>query len=295
MKTALSRAIQFANAGPYYLGIGGLGDLILTLGTLFHDPSARLIFWATTGLPLVAKKMLLAFGVKEYYLLPAFPADPIGRFVWEACYRHRNLVAWPIAPYTLDYDEWASLTDEYTRRLVPEIPLIERFGTVPKDGRRVLCLVPKGSLVQKTVYPDEFRTIVNRYFKEGWKIYAVGGLSEITSYQDDRCDWINTDYIKTPDRTLSIDTKTLFRVLNSCDLVISVDTWVKTYTCMAGIETLVLRPRLPPHQHAYFQAGDHIFLNPGIWKTMKLLPANWIDALSTDKVEECQENAILAS
>ena len=68
------------------------------------------------------------------------------------------------------------------------------------------------------------------------------------------------------------------RTINSAKEVISVDTWLKTYTLLAGLPTKVIESKFHgsymPFGH---DSSDYVFINPNIWKNIKIVrPENII-------------------
>ena len=68
------------------------------------------------------------------------------------------------------------------------------------------------------------------------------------------------------------------KTINSAKEVISVDTWLKTYTLLAGLPTKVIESKFHgsymPFGH---DSSDYVFINPNIWKNIKIVrPENII-------------------
>lgn len=63
----------------------------------------------------------------------------------------------------------------------------------------------------------------------------------------------------------------MLRIVNSANKVISVDTWLKTYSLLVGIPTTVVMTRWNGEYKQYGEdVTDWIFLNPKIWRNIKL-------------------------
>lgn len=263
---------EFTQAGPFYVGIGGIGDFLLSAAICFKHGVKRLVFWCSTGYTLAVQEMCDAFGI-EHFVIDFFPkGHPCAFFAWQANCRHRNLIVSPIVPSNLDYSFWSKQENELMAKLAFTMPGRELFGKMPKKTLPAVCVAPRGSNVGKTLYKDEFSAIVSRFAQANWHVYAVGSESDIKFYKEDRCTWISTKTIVDQDGAYPLKTNMMFAILNSCDLVVSVDSWVKTYSCLIETPTVVFMNRQPGSKsHFNNSGGDMIFLNRKFWKTMTLM------------------------
>ena len=73
--------------------------------------------------------------------------------------------------------------------------------------------------------------------------------------------------------------KNMLRIINSAEHVISMDTWLKTYTLLCDIPTTVIKTRWNNEYKVYGEdITDRIFLNTKIWPRLNLVK---IEDLST--------------
>ena len=263
----------FTKEGPFYLGIGGIGDLFLCIAVCLEKNITRLIFWSTTGFSHTSQKICDDFSISHFIMGIKPSEDVCAMFAWRACFRHKNLAAAPFAPADLKYLSWSNIRpEELAEKLVFTLPGKDIFGTIQRNESPIVCIAPRGSSDTKRIYPDEFYYLVDAYLERKWKVYVVGTDDDMKLYGERRCTWINTDFIHTPDKSYSIDANTMLKIINSADLVISVDTWVKTYSCLLGIPTIVFKCRTQDRENFFHNAaGDVIFLNLDFWKTMVLV------------------------
>jgi hypothetical protein len=270
MSVKIETILKFINDDKFYLGYGGIGDLWLSLSTCYNAVNPRLVFWSTNSFSDIVKR--ISESMKINVLVVPFGANtPYSRFIWETCHRHKNLAAKPIFPSTLSLlKEWESNTELNLSRIGDSIPLKEIFGTVQKTDKMV-CMAPVGSCKSRMLDKNEFSKLVESYISNKWRVFSVAAASQIDYYEEDRCEWLNTDFIKHGEKTISIDITTMFKIINSCDLIVSLDTWLKTYTCLAGIPTKVIMNKR--HKKYYFDnnGSDRIFLNLEKWKSMSLV------------------------
>jgi hypothetical protein len=62
----------------------------------------------------------------------------------------------------------------------------------------------------------------------------------------------------------------MLRIINSAQLVVSVDTWLKTYTLLSNIPTIVVETRWNGAYKAFGEdITDWVFLNRRIWPDIK--------------------------
>ena len=282
-KSKIVDFVKFINADKYHMGIGGIGDLLLSLAGCFHEKEPRLVFWAITGFPDVSRLFIEAFGIKNYYLMSAIPRRGIGLILFNACYDNSNLVRKPVQPRGLDYDDWSRDTQKYTSRIVNCIDLRGRFGMLDcyKD-KKLVCIAPRGSNVNKTISKDQFSKLITKYTNDGWQVIGVGSRSDMDLYGEG-CNWVSSEFTRIENKLTAIDVRTMFQILNSCTLVVSVDSWLKTYTCLAGIKTLVLRPNTMP------DGGSRIFLDQNIWKSMTLTT---IEKILSESLDTCSQTPV---
>lgn len=268
-KIDIESLIEFVSEGKYHLGVGGLGDLLLVLAKCRSYVDARIVFFATTGLSKVAAEFIKAFDIEHAYVVPNLPVVGVSRFMHHMCYRHKNLLAKPIHPVDLDYGIWAINLHKYVSRVVSESKFAEIFGTFDGD-ESIVVIAPRGSNGNKIIYPHEFNALCDKYQAEGYKVFGIGSESEMHEYATSGQNWLNSSFIRIDGSRLNSDVKTMFKALNTCEFIVSVDSWPKTYTCLAGIDTRVVMSRVGNAYMPPTDAGSNIFLNVKLWKTLTL-------------------------
>jgi hypothetical protein len=257
-----------------YLGVGGLGDALLTIAVAHFDAKARVLFAANPQIQSVVAKFFAAFDLP--CCIVDFPKDKKG--FWDLVATHPHCRSVGALPDNLDWDyEWVHHLERYLPRLVTRMPLRERFGIRPNpcSTRGIVGLAPRsawiGTYKRKDLSPDEYARLVNKYLDLDFTVFGFGSRSDLEHYglyPHDHVFWFSTDFMATREQEMPLETPGLFAALNACDEVISVDTWVKTYSALAGIPTKVILSRHhTDNMHIYLNdSGDRIFLNPAVWK-----------------------------
>ncbi len=256
-----------------YVGVGGLGDALLTIAIARADPDAHIVFAANPQIQEVVGKFFSAFALPA--LIVGFPSDKVA--FWQLVSKHRHCRSLGALPENLDWDhEWVLKLDEYTPRLVTRMPLKELFGTLanPRATKGIVGLAPrsawKGTYKRKDLSKDEYHRLVKKHIQGCYTVFTFGSPEDLAFYgmfPHDNAYWYSTDFMVSFEGKRLIDMVSMFAAINSCAEVISVDTWLKTYSAMAGIPTKVILSRNPhDDMHIYMNdSGDRIFLNPHLW------------------------------
>jgi hypothetical protein len=270
------RAFAASTAYDYYLGFGGLGDALLLLATCWDNPKAKVIFFANQQ----------SF-VRDFFALFNIPA-----------FLHDNLMGTPLANQVynfitklptfkesahladgLDYGDWIN-ESKYVARIRSHANWTNKIGK-RSSAKPILILAPSGSSRdverQRYISVEEYRAIVNKYLNQNYKVYATGSLGDLHFFGlIDHKDfhWLNSETLYHGNgHKESINLKGMLQIINSANLVISADTWLKTYSLICDIPTIVIQTRW---NNAYKSYGeditDFIFLNNKIWPNIRMTP-----------------------
>ena len=233
--------------GKFYLGAGGIGDFLLTLATFYDTekffPSApNIIFLANE--PSSINELVKHFNFDKKLVL---------KNDWKLLnefYHHKNCIGTGILPKNLDYSNWYR-ANPFVDYGVKEFPkFVERFK--PKRYFTNQIFVQR---VGSSVDGDGKRRIIDRsdqYLQERYEDYSFVFLENLEdqSYEN------------------------IFSLIRGSEKVIGVDSFVKTFSAMCGIETIVYDNIYTPQYLSNFKDkrdyGHYIFLDH--WSKITLIP-----------------------
>ena len=172
----------------------------------------------------------------------------------------------------LDYGDWKN-ERKYINRIRGKARWVQHLGKAPID-KPVVILQPSGSHKdtkrQRYLNVEEYKELTKKYLGKGYKVYAVGSMNDLHFFgliDKDNFFWLNSDSIYDGrGNTRPSDLKNMLRIINSAEHVLSVDTWLKTYTLLCDIPTTVIETRWDGKYKNYGEdITDFIFLNKSIW------------------------------
>lgn len=263
-----------ASDSNLYLGFGGLGDALLLLATCWNDPKAKIVYFANY-IPFV-KQFFELFG-KSVYLERNIMGTQIAGQIFELMTHSPKFKQSAHLADGLYFGDW-KFEDKYMPRIVGHVPWKEMLGTF-KSKKPILILCPSGSHRdenrQRYIVPEEYKSLANKGLDEGYEVYASGSLSDLHYYgliHRENFHWMTAENIYNWNGTIENNNlKKMLQIINGASKVISVDTWLKTYTLLCDIETTVIQTRW---QGKYLPYGedvtDWIFLNNKIWPNLKI-------------------------
>lgn len=261
--------------GNNYLGFGGIGDLILLLASCYDDPHAKLLFFANDK--ELATQFVPVF-VKNYKIYNNIFGSPLANAISNLFFSSNYRISAHL-PDGLDQGDWIH-EGKYISRIKNITNWKEKFGTL-NNSEKILIIVPSGS--QKEEHHKRFLTsyehsiLINNYLNDYDKIYSIGSNDDLENYYGlpifENCFWLNTNSITDYNGTKTfIDISYMFKIINSSKLVISMDTWVKSYTSLININTKVIKTKDNGIYKSYGnKVTDYIFLNPKIWESLELI------------------------
>lgn len=258
----------------YYLGFGGLGDAVLLLATCWNDPKARVVFFANQ-IPFI-RQFFDLFNV-QLFIEKNIMGTQLASQIFEMMIRSPKFKQSAHLADGLYYGDWSNEA-KYTARIKKHVPWSDYFGAA-KTKEPILILCPSGSHRdvnrQRYLTQDEYRAIVNKNLDNGFKVFGSGSVSDLHHYGlvvRDNFHWLTSEKIYHWNNTSDdIDLKKMLQIINGASKVISVDTWLKTYTLLCNIDTTVIQTRWNGRYIPYGEdVTDWIFLNKNLWPHLKL-------------------------
>jgi hypothetical protein len=257
---------------------GGLGDLLFALAASYANNKCRIIHAANVGMKPTIEQFIKAFDVpyevlerpfngKEFDELAASP------FCVSKCHLPKNL----------DFRKWAVPEDfKDTVRTLPLQHLLGKFHN-PLNTKGIIAIAPKGSNspsfidsldgVRYTKSRELSKAECHRLAKQFARrntVFLIGSPKDYDYYgivPHSHVFWATFDkIIDHTGKEYASNVKTMLSIINACKKVISVDTWLKTYSCMAGIPTIVIRTRFNgKYLDQPIDLSENIFLNKDFW------------------------------
>lgn len=263
-----------------YLNFGGVGDLILLLAECYKDKNGIVLFFCNNHSKSFAEEILNFFEM-EYHLHDNIMGTKSANIVHDTLYATGRLKQSAHLPKGLNFYDWKTNESFYKEKMVLETDWKNYLGCIPEIvNKKILVICPCGSFkstyTQRYISAEEYVKIINCYIEKGYEIYSVGGEKERLYFPhlpNKPCRWITTEKIyEANGKTTPINTSIFFKYINSATEVISVDTWLKSYSALAGIPTKVILSRRSGKYMNYGDAADnYMFINKNLWKHMDLV------------------------
>jgi len=269
--------VGFVNHNPsVYGGVGGLGDALLTLAASHMDPGSKVVFGANSGVQQPIKQLFDTFEV-EALVVRNFNGSVEGRAAWRSLLENPHCKGGVHIPADLNYGDWNNNAKGYLDKTVKRMPLVKILGKLvnSRATKKVIGLSPRGSdhtsqWKQRYLTRDEYQQLVKNLLKENATVMVFGSEDDLNYYgvyQDNNVIFMNSNFaISHPAPKYPISMRHMLTAVNSCDLIISVDTWLKTYAALAGIPCKVIMNRyFGKSTMDYADASDKIFLDTSAW------------------------------
>lgn len=252
-------------------GRGGLGDALLVIATSYHHLKSHIVFAPKPQIKSVAFRFLEAFGVSFH--LVDFDDMEIQSY-WA-----NRAISLCHTPDDLNYYDWFNV-EKYMGKIHTRLPVQALFGKNVYD-KPVMVIAPAAAdggritdqdgvvyLKYKSIKSEDFRFLVDYYLRD-YLVFAIGSGQDQQKYQGPQHP--NFRWVSFADGVQEV-----FRIINSSSVVLSADTWVKTYACMAGIRPVVFKHRVsnedggPIENLIWAEPGDTIFLNNKLWDLLHI-------------------------
>ena len=263
----------------WYLNFGGTGDLILLLACCHEDPNAQVAFFANTGSMNFCKEFLQFFRL-DNYVARDLMGSKNANVVYDYMIKKINFKSSGHLAKGLDYGDWGRDINYYKQRMVFKTNWREKFGKHPHfENQKTIIIQPSGSVRdsnrQRYLEVFEYDCLVNKYLGLGYNVITTGsdGDKEFYKWKPNReNNWFLTSNRMTGNKSSTpIDLSIFLKILHSVEKVISADTWLKSYSLLCGIPTIVFNNRC---RGRYLPIGsdpcDHIFLNKDLWQNLEV-------------------------
>lgn len=258
------------NSKDYYLGFGGMGDALLVLGNAWNNPRARIIFFGNGGSIPFIKDFFNLFNI-QHLIEVNIMGQQIANKIFDLITKSKNFKTSGHLADGLYYGDWANYK-KYIPRIVKHVPWKEKLGSVPSTKRVIIG--PSGSHRthdrQRFLEWNQFNTLKNKLTEKGYDVVTTGSPNDL-DYLNIRgksgFHFISSNFVQTNDgKRIPADLRKMLQIINSSELVISTDTWLKTYSAMIGIPTKVIKTKWNgKYKDIGEDSTDWIFLNKEIW------------------------------
>lgn len=275
IREKVSRQKDFvAPEQPFVLCNGGLGDAVIGVAAAVANNNAKIIHGANGGYQPILERFFSAFGVSA-----EVKPGPFGADYFDFLSRHPLCRSKCHLPPRLNFRDWSNR--EKYENFPREIPVEALFGKYSCDEEYVV-VAPKGSCDHTIAGPngksyrktrklkiEEYQELLRLYSKTK-KVFVFGSAADRALYKlpkNNRCYWVTFDNIVDGlGNQTEIDIPTALSVINGCSLAVSVDTWLKTYSCVAKVPTVVIKTRYNDgYLDQVYDYSENVFLNQNIW------------------------------
>lgn len=267
----------FENDCSAYMALGGLGDLLLVLAVAYDQPKPKILFLANQPNNLIIKDFCSFFQVPclvHKNLMGTHWCNIIyEKFIQMPCFKESAHLA-----ENCNYGDWFN-SEKYRPRIRTETNWGEFVGTNRLFKEKYVIFCPSGSWKgesrRRYLSLEEYRTVIGKLLEKKYKIVTTSSETDLKSYglfPNQNCYWMTNQYVYSYDGTKKqITFRDFLQYLNSSDLNVSMDTYLKTLMLLLGKESIVVRTRFNGiYKYDESDASDKIFLDPILWPKLKL-------------------------
>jgi GT2 family glycosyltransferase/cytochrome c-type biogenesis protein CcmH/NrfG len=252
---------MFRQIGPFYVHFGGAGDALLLLST-FYDKNPAQTIVSIANSPESMRSFFDAFPMlKKIYFIP-FPDINTHALLRKIFANFKSTVlGMGVTPEDGYTDEWVNSEMLVKKYKVNKHPLWVKKFRRKKIQEFQVVIAPKGSVTTRfnLIDPNWWFDILKFLNEHGIKPIILGTPDERDTYP------ATSDCIDK--RSYSFEEQ--MRIIASSDIVISVDTWVKTFSALAGIPTIVFKSKYAVDLKDWKDPSDYIFIDP--WKEITVV------------------------
>jgi hypothetical protein len=277
VEATIERKIQLLprHRPEYYLGFGGTGDAMLVLAAAYANPKRHVIFFGNPTSITLIKDMFCTFDTSAT-VMPNIMGKPLANIVFAKLNKAGTIKESAHLADGLYYEDWRN-EDKYIKRIVNHIPQWRsKFGLLDK---KLVVIAPSGSNRdpnrQRYLSKKEYETIVRNYLGQGYEVYGIGSDRDWREYAifEEGVWWATNRILRNwQGKSKNHKLADMLKIINSATEVISMDTWLKTYSLIAGMPTTVIATRWGGAYKPYGEdVTDWIFLNSKIWPTLKVV------------------------
>ena len=261
----------------FYLTFGGVGDLLLLLAVCYNNEKANIIFLANNESNKFAKKFLDYFNL-EYLLYKNLMGTKNCSVIYKKVTNHHNFTLSAHLADRCDYGDWKKNTDKYKNRLVLGTDWVDLIG-IKKRDKKYAVICPSGSHRcehrRRHLNIEEYNTIVKIYLEKGYEVITSGSKDDLKIfgfYPSNSCYWLtDSELINYRGVSQQIEFNVFLQIIISCDDLVSMDTWMKTFMALCGKSCNVIKTRYHSrYQEIGKESCDYIFLNKDFWPKLKI-------------------------
>jgi len=259
-----------------YLGFGGTGDALLLLASCWNDPNANPVFFANAPSINLIKQFFELFKINAL-LKHNIMGQTIAGEIFSIITKHPNFKESAHLADGLYFGDWVD-EDKYAKRIKSSVPWKDEIG-IHKTNKKSIVICPSGSDRtmgrQRFITHKEYRKLAERYMNEDFLVFFVGSEQDFKYYhfkENVPVTWLTSTKSLSYNNQGPMNLKSMLQVINSATEVISVDTWVKTYSLLAGLPTKVIKTRWNGNYLPYGRdVTDFVFLSKKIWKKIEFV------------------------
>jgi hypothetical protein len=280
--TELQKEIQnfTKNAKNIYLTFGGVGDCLLGLSSCWNQEDSHIIFNANEGSKDFAKNFFDYFKVKSMIIRNTMGTSNANKIVAEL-QRNPNFRTSAHLADNLDFGDWERNFAKYKQRIKTNPGWENIIGTDPQFSlNKTVVICPSGSakIKQRKRYfeKNELFLVTDHFIKNGWQVVITSSEADLKYYglhHFDNVYWMTSNkLIQRTGKVTPITFDRFLKIINSCQEVISAETWLKTFTLLLNKKTKVLKVRMEnDYQDFGIISADFIFINPNLWSNLQLV------------------------
>ena len=182
----------------------------------------------------------------------------------------------------LYFGDWPINIDYYEKNMRLKTNWIDEIGKNKFFlNDKVIIIQPSGSVRsldrQRYLSPAEYYTLVKKYLSDNYTVITTGSMGDKEFYNwkpsAPKNYFMTSNQIFGYNHVNSITLNSFLQTVNTADKIISVDTWLKTYAALAGINTFVIQSRCKGNYlNVGSDVGDIIFLNSKWWPNLQVVP-----------------------
>jgi hypothetical protein len=238
---------------PFFLGNGGIGDFLLFLATFYDNVEKANIIFLANNVDQI-KEVASLFTKLDKKLIVKNDFGLLAKLYYD-----KNCVGKGILPKDLNYSNWYKVdpVQEYGLKLYPEF---------------VKLFEPNRDLVKNNNKKQLFLQVI------GSSTETKEKRRELTIETAEQLEWDYPLTFEAEHRLIALHQlsgksyKEIFQIIRGSDLVIGVDSFVKTFSALCGIKTIVYENIYSENYLNQFKDridyGHYIFLFP--WKNIEL-------------------------
>jgi ADP-heptose:LPS heptosyltransferase len=258
--------------GRFHVCFGGIGDALVNMsGVLDENTDSDITVLAFANSVLAYQELFntlssITHQIKKVFVLPIGTRKNERAYLRGTVSRHPNCIRMGIVP-SEDLEEkfWNPRLDIFNDCGVIEHPKWVQNISPLKLSEFQLVIAPKGSVF------GTFRSKRNTFTRASWntlmKLTKSAGLSPVIIGTPDEEEYYPIDNHCMDKRSTNFSEQ--FALLRGADLVISADSWHKSFSALAGIPTIVYDSLRGHDISLYEDNSNHVFIRP--WSDISLI------------------------